>query len=89
MAVHGRLAGVNRADELRQVTAAGVLVDEIPKSTLGRRLFFRLIGQPNLRELIAASAGVTYWLSSAKATTELGFGARDLDTGFRDTFGGA
>jgi len=48
-----------------------------------------LIGQPNLRELIAASAGVTYWLSSTKATVELGFGARDLDAGFRDTFGGA
>jgi len=48
-----------------------------------------LIGQPNLREVIAASAGVTYWLSSAKATTELGFVARDLDTGFRDTFGAA
>jgi len=48
-----------------------------------------LIGQPNLREVIAASAGVTYWLSSAKATTELGFVARDLDTGFRDTFDAA
>lgn len=48
-----------------------------------------LIGQANLPELIAASAGVTYWLSSAKAVEELGFMTRDLETGFRDTFGAA
>jgi nucleoside-diphosphate-sugar epimerase len=47
----------------------------------------RLIGQPNLRELISASDGVTYWASSAKAERELGFRARDLETGLRDTFG--
>jgi dihydroflavonol-4-reductase len=47
------------------------------------------IGQPNLRELISASAGVTYWLSSAKAEAELGFRPRDIETGFRDTFGAA
>jgi len=45
-----------------------------------------LIGQPNLREVISASAGVTYWASSAKAERELGFRARDLETGLRDTF---
>jgi dihydroflavonol-4-reductase len=49
--------------------------------------FGGLIGQPNLREVIAASDGVTYWASSAKARRELGFGARDLETGLRDTFG--
>ena len=47
----------------------------------------RLIGQPNLREVISASDGVTYWASSAKAERELGFRARDLETGLRDTFG--
>jgi dihydroflavonol-4-reductase len=47
----------------------------------------RLIGQPNLREVISASAGVTYLASAAKAERELGFRARDLETGFRDTFG--
>ena len=47
----------------------------------------RLIGQPNLREVISASAGVTYLASSAKAERELGFAARDLETGFRDAFG--
>lgn len=47
----------------------------------------RLIGQPNLREVISGSDGVTYWVSSAKAERELGFRARDLETGLRDTFG--
>ena len=46
----------------------------------------RLIGQPNLREVISASDGVTYWVSSAKAEHELGFKARNLETGLRDTF---
>jgi len=32
---------------------------------------------------------VTYWLSADKATAELGFAARDLETGFNDTFGAA
>jgi nucleoside-diphosphate-sugar epimerase len=47
----------------------------------------KLIGQPNLGEVISASAGVTYWASSAKAERELGFRARELETGLRDTFG--
>jgi dihydroflavonol-4-reductase len=47
----------------------------------------RIIGRPSLAEVIAASAGVTYWASSAKAERELGFRARDLESGFRDTFG--
>jgi dihydroflavonol-4-reductase len=48
-----------------------------------------LIGQANLPELIAASAGVTYWLSSAKAVEELGFTTREIEAGSRDTFGAA
>jgi nucleoside-diphosphate-sugar epimerase len=47
----------------------------------------RLIGQPNLAEVISASAGVTYWASSAKAERELGFRARSIEDGLRDTFG--
>jgi dihydroflavonol-4-reductase len=47
----------------------------------------RLVGQPNLRELVSASSGVTYLISSAKAEAELGFEARDLETGLHDTFG--
>ncbi len=51
--------------------------------------FGALIGQPNLAEVISASAGVTYWATADKAIAELGFRARDLETGFRDTFGAA
>jgi len=49
----------------------------------------RLMGQPNLAEIVSASAGVTYLASSAKARSELGFTTRDLEAGFRDVFGGA
>jgi dihydroflavonol-4-reductase len=36
---------------------------------------------PNLRELISASAGVTYWASDAKARRELGYAPRGLVAG--------
>jgi nucleoside-diphosphate-sugar epimerase len=39
---------------------------------------------PNLRELIAASDGVTYWATDAKARRELGYDPRVLDDGLRD-----
>jgi dihydroflavonol-4-reductase len=42
---------------------------------------------PNLREIVSASDGVTYWGNHAKATAELGFAPRDLATGARDAFG--
>ena len=48
-----------------------------------------IVGQPNLGEIVRASAGVTYLASSAKAESELGFHARDLESGLRDTFGAA
>jgi dihydroflavonol-4-reductase len=38
---------------------------------------------PNLRELISASAGVTYWASDAKARRELGYAPRGLAAGLR------
>jgi dihydroflavonol-4-reductase len=40
---------------------------------------------PNLREIISASDGVTYWATDAKARSELGYAPRDLDTGMRQT----
>jgi nucleoside-diphosphate-sugar epimerase len=40
---------------------------------------------PNVRELIAASDGVTYWAKDDKARTRLGYSPRDLDTGLRQT----
>jgi nucleoside-diphosphate-sugar epimerase len=47
----------------------------------------RLLGQANLREVISAADGVTYWASAAKAERELGFQARGLEAGFADVFG--
>jgi dihydroflavonol-4-reductase len=38
----------------------------------------------NLRELISASDGVTYWATDEKARTELGYAPRDLETGLAD-----
>lgn len=48
----------------------------------------RLMGYPpNLREIITAAAGVTYWATDAKARTELGYDPRDLETGLRQILG--
>ena len=48
----------------------------------------RAAGQPDdLREVYSASAGVTYWASSAKAAGELGYTPRDLGSGLRAWFG--
>jgi dihydroflavonol-4-reductase len=48
-----------------------------------------LVGQPNLRELVTSSSGVTYGATAAKAKAELGFAPRDLEPGLRDMFAGA
>lgn len=40
---------------------------------------------PNLRELISASDGVTYWARHDKAVRELGYAPRPLEQGLRDT----
>lgn len=42
---------------------------------------------PNLREIVSAADGVTYWASNAKAVAELGFVPRSLEVGLRDAFG--
>ena len=39
---------------------------------------------PNLRELISASNGVTYWATDEKARRELGYAPRGLEDGLRD-----
>ena len=53
----------------------------------------RLGGLPglpqNMREVLSASAGVTYWVSHDKATRELGFNPRSLEQGVGDTWGRA
>ena len=46
----------------------------------------RFIGQPNLRETVSASVGVTYWASADKAARDLGFAPRTLEDGLSDTF---
>ena len=47
----------------------------------------RAAGLPDdLREVLRSSLGVTYWASSAKASTELGYVPRDLASGLRATF---
>ena len=46
----------------------------------------RFIGQPNLREVIASSSGVTYWATADRARAELGWQAREIEAGFRDMF---
>ena len=52
------------------------------------RRFGAVGGLPaNLAETIRAADGVTYWASAAKAERELGFRARNLESGLRATFG--
>jgi nucleoside-diphosphate-sugar epimerase len=46
----------------------------------------RFVGQPNLREVVDAAAGVTYFASNDRARQELGFTPRELEDGLRDTF---
>jgi dihydroflavonol-4-reductase len=49
----------------------------------------RAAGMPDdLGEVLRSSFGVTYWASSAKAATELGYRPRDLASGLRATFDG-
>lgn len=52
--------------------------------------FGRVIGPamgvpPNLREVVRAADGVTYWASDRRARDELGYAPRDLETGLRQT----
>ena len=46
----------------------------------------RLVGQANMREVVDAAAGVTYWASNERAVQELDWHPRDLEEGLRDTF---
>jgi nucleoside-diphosphate-sugar epimerase len=49
-------------------------------------LIGKMLGQPpNLRELISAADGVTYWASNEKARRELGYAPRGLEEGLRAT----
>ena len=76
-------------------TAARIGGHRAPRLRMPNRLLAlmaplgRFIGQPNLPEIVRASAGVSYLASSAKAEAELGFTARDIESGLRDAFGAA
>jgi nucleoside-diphosphate-sugar epimerase len=43
--------------------------------------------RPGLREVVTSTKGVTFWASDARAHAELGYTARDLESGLRDTYG--
>jgi nucleoside-diphosphate-sugar epimerase len=46
----------------------------------------KMMGQPpNLRELISAADGVTFWATNEKARRELGYEPRGIEEGLRDT----
>lgn len=51
---------------------------------LGRFVGPALGFPPNLREVLASSAGVTFWASSGKAGDDLGWVARPLSVGLRE-----
>lgn len=60
-------------------------VSLIKKATFAWRYLAPLMGfPPNLKELIKASDGVTYWASHDKARNELGYSPRTLDVGLPD-----
>lgn len=63
---------------VRMTLPAPVLKAAIPLGPLIGRV---MQTGPNLREIISASDGVTYWASDAKARRELGYEPRDLDAG--------
>jgi len=42
--------------------------------------------RPGLREVVTSTKGVTFWATDARARAELGYTARDLEAGLRDTY---
>ncbi|HEX2089791.1 MAG TPA: NAD-dependent epimerase/dehydratase family protein [Actinomycetota bacterium] len=75
-----RVATILRRKPPRVVIPPAMVKMSIPLGPLIGRVMG--VG-PNLRELIKAADGVTYWATDAKARRELGYSPRDLDTGLR------
>ncbi len=82
----GKVAALSGRRPPRFTMPAAAIKMSIPLAPLVTRLM-RL--PPNLRELITAADGVTYWATDQKARRELGYVARDLDTGLRQTLADA
>jgi dihydroflavonol-4-reductase len=69
----------------RKPPARELPVPIIKRSAFLWRYLAPLLGfPPNLKELVKASDGVTYWATDAKARTELGYSPRSLEVGLRD-----
>jgi dihydroflavonol-4-reductase len=77
----GRAARVAGRKPPRMTVPTGVLKAMVPIAPLVTRAMG--VG-PNLKELISASDGVTYWATDDKARRDLGYAPRDLDTGLRE-----
>lgn len=80
MAIAARLGG-QRLPRL-EIPSALVRLGSFAPASLARAMGL----PPDLREVLRASDGVTYWGSSAKAATEIGYAPRDLTSGLRATF---
>jgi nucleoside-diphosphate-sugar epimerase len=81
MAIAAEAAG-RRLPRIRIPNAALRLVSRVAP---GSGALFGL--PPNLKEVVSASDGATYWGSNAKAIAELGFAPRDLEIGANDAYG--
>lgn len=81
LATAARAAG-RRPPRLTMPTWAIALTGPLGRTGLGPRLGI----PPNVRELIAATDGVTYWASDTKARAELGYAPRGLQAGMEETF---
>lgn len=70
---------------LARVTGRDLPRLRLPYALLGLGALIR----PGLREVVTSTKGVTFWASDARSRAELGYSARDLASGLRDTYGGA
>jgi nucleoside-diphosphate-sugar epimerase len=78
------------------LTAARVAGQKLPRLTMPTTVvralaplgpLLRPLGlPPNLREVVSASAGVTYWATDAKARAHLGYAPRGLEAGMLDLY---
>ncbi len=71
------------AEELTGIPAPRIRAS--PAMMRGIARFLAAVGRPDAAEPLRVAAGVTYWGSSAKAERDLGFRARPLHDGLRET----